>query len=126
VRLLLDTHALYWLFSGSARLGSQARAAVLDAANIIVSDVSLLEISIKVSIRKLPRMPRLYETIRNEGIERTGIEERYLSRLELLPLHHRDPFDRILIAQALSDDLTVLTADPVFAKYGVRMVDAAA
>jgi PIN domain nuclease of toxin-antitoxin system len=126
VRLLLDTNALYWLFSGSDRLGNRARASVLDAASIIVSDVSLLEISIKVSIGKLPRMPGLHQTIRDEGIERTGIEERYLSRLELLPLHHRDPFDRMLVAQALSDDLTVLTADPVFAKYGVRVVDAAA
>jgi PIN domain nuclease of toxin-antitoxin system len=126
VRLLLDTNALYWLFSGSARLGNLARASVLDAASIIVSDVSLLEISIKVSIGKLPRMPGLHQTIRDEGIERAGIEERYLSRLESLPLHHRDPFDRMLVAQALSDDLTVLTADPVFAKYGVRVVDAAA
>jgi PIN domain nuclease of toxin-antitoxin system len=124
VRLLLDTNALYWLFRGMPRLGKRARASVLEAASLIVSDVSLLEISIKVSIGKMPRMPGLQQIIRDEGIERTGIEERYLARLETLPLHHRDPFDRMLIAQALSDDLTVLTADPVFAEYGVRVVDA--
>lgn len=69
-------------------------------------------------------MPDLAGTANKLGLRRLGIEDKYLTRLETLPLLHRDPFDRMLVAQALSDDLTVLTADPVFARYGVRVADA--
>ncbi len=122
MRVLLDTHALYWLLGGSPRLGARARSVVANAAELVVSDISLLEISIKVSLGKLPRVPSLHASM--SDFERTRIEPRFLDRLEVLPWHHRDPFDRLLIAQALSDDLTVLTADPVFAQYGVRVLNA--
>ena len=84
MRLLLDTDALLWLLAGDPRLGAQARQEVEAAAELVVSAASLWEIAIKVSIGKLAA----------------------------LPWHHRDPFDRLLIAQAQAEALTVLTADP--------------
>jgi PIN domain nuclease of toxin-antitoxin system len=122
--VLLDTHALYWLLKGDRRLGPVARSAVERATTLIVSDVSLLEIAIKVSIGKLPAVPRLPERLRALGFDRTGITDRALERLQTLPVHHRDPFDRMLIAHALTEGLPVLTADPAFEAYGVRVVDA--
>ncbi|MET4782565.1 type II toxin-antitoxin system VapC family toxin [Glaciihabitans sp. UYNi722] len=126
MRALLDTNALYWLMMGSPHLGPSARKAIENAAVIVVSEVSLLEIAIKVSIGKLPAMPSLYRVIQEAGFQRTGISDDYLHTLETLPLHHRDPFDRLLIAQSLTDDLTVITADLVFGEYGVPMIDARA
>ncbi len=124
MRLLLDTNALLWFLGGLPRLGPSARRTIDEATTLVVSEVSLLEISIKVSIGKLPSIPSLPAVIRESGIRRTGISDAYLARLESLPLLHRDPFDRLLVAQAITDDLTVLTADPVFAAYGVTVVDA--
>jgi len=62
--------------------------------------------------------------LRELDLRRIGIEDKYLTRLETLPLLHRDPCDRMLVAQALRDDLTVLTPDPMFVKYGLRVADA--
>jgi PIN domain nuclease of toxin-antitoxin system len=124
MRFLLDTNVLIWLVAGSRNLGPRARQTISGAGSLFVSEVSLLEISVKVSINKLPSIGLFAATMGQLGIHRTHIDDRYLARLEILPLLHRDPFDRMLVAQALSDDLTVLTADPVFAKYGVRVADA--
>lgn len=89
-----------------------------------VSVGSLWEIAIKVSIGKLAPIPGLHGAIGNLGFERLAITDDHLSALEGLPLHHRDPFDRILICQALTDGLGVLTADDIFTKYGPLVVDA--
>jgi len=124
MRFLLDTNVLIWLVAGSRNLGPRARQTISGAGSLFVSEVSLLEISVKVSINKLPSIGSFAATMGQLGIHRTHIDDRYLARLERLPLLHRDPCDRMLVAQALSDDLTVLTADPVFAKYGVRVADA--
>jgi PIN domain nuclease of toxin-antitoxin system len=126
VKVLLDTNALLWFLGDNKRLAPSARRAIERATILQVSEMSLLEISVKVSTGKLPAQPRLHEVIRNSGMQRTGISDAYLARLESLPLIHRDPFDRLLIAQALIDDLTVVTSDPIFAKYGVRVIDAQA
>lgn len=123
MRLLLDTNALYWLVTGSSRLGMRARESLL-TSTLVVSDISLLELSIKVSVGKLHPLPGLHVALREQGLDRTGVEERFLGRLERLPLIHRDPFDRLLIAQALTDNLPVLTADRRFAEYGVRVINA--
>jgi PIN domain nuclease of toxin-antitoxin system len=122
--MLLDTNALYWLLKGDDRLGPKARATVERASSLLVSDISLLEIAIKVSIGKLPAVHRLPGRLRELGFDRTGMTDRALERLQTLPVHHRDPFDRMLIAHALSEGLAVLTADSVFEAYGVRVVDA--
>jgi PIN domain nuclease of toxin-antitoxin system len=122
--MLIDTHALYWLLKGDHRLGPRARSAVERAASLVVSDISLLEIAITASIGKLPAIPGLPDRLRQLGFDRTGITDRALDLLQTLPLHHRDPFDRMLVAHALAEGLPVLTADPAFRAYGVRVVDA--
>jgi PIN domain nuclease of toxin-antitoxin system len=124
VRLLFDTNALLWLVRGNSRLGPIARASIENAQALVVSEISLAEISIKVSIGKLAAEPGLLTLIQNAGIERVNIHDTYLRRLESLPLIHRDPFDRLLIAHALSDGLTVVTSDPIFGRYGVSVIDA--
>jgi PIN domain nuclease of toxin-antitoxin system len=126
VRLLLDTNALLWILHDDPMLGSRARESLVSTPRVLLSEISLLEIAVKTSVRKLPAEPRLHSVIQTLGFERTGIEDRHLARLEHLPLHHRDPFDRFLIAQALTDDLSVLTADRMFARYGVKVIDALA
>jgi PIN domain nuclease of toxin-antitoxin system len=93
-------------------------------AELIVSEVSLLELSIKVSIGKLVALPGLRQALTDNGVQLTGLDSRFLARLELLPLHHRDPFDRFLVAQALVENLHVLTADSRFVQYGARVIDA--
>lgn len=123
MKVLLDTHALLWFLDDDRRLGVQARRTIESGAAIL-SDVSLLEISIKVSTRKLLVDSSLHVIVRELAFERIGIEDRFLARLEDLPLLHRDPFDRFLAAQALTDNLHVLTADPMFARYGVQVIDA--
>ncbi len=123
MRTLLDTHTLLWFLDDDRRLGAEARRTVESDA-VVLSDISLLEISIKVSTGKILVDGSLHRIVRELGFERTGLEARFLARLEHLPLLHRDPFDRFLVAQALTDDLRVLTADPVFARYSVKVVDA--
>ena len=122
--LLLDTNALLWLLDGKAELGPKARARIAGATKIWVSDISLLEIAIKAARRKLEVPPRLGSLVEKLGIERAGVHDEYLDRIRELPPHHRDPFDRYLIAQALVDGVPIVTSDPVFALYGVQVVDA--
>ena len=124
MRLLLDTNALLWLLAGDPRLGTQARHEVEAAAELVVSAASLWEIAIKVSIDKLAALPGLPAVLAEAGVRRLGIEDEHLRRLESLPWHHRDPFDRLLIAQAQAEALTVLTADPAFGDYAVPARDA--
>ena len=124
MRLLLDTNALLWLLAGDPRLGAQARREVEAAAELVVSAASLWEIAIKVSIGKLAALPGLPAVLAEAGVRRLGIEDEHLRRLESLPWHHRDLFDRLLIAQAQAEALTVLTADPAFGDYAVPARDA--
>lgn len=124
MRLLLDTNALLWLLQDDKMLGRRAREILVNTPRVLVSEISLLEIAVKTSVGTLPAEPRLHAAIRELAFERTGIEDRFLSKLEHMPLLHRDPFDRFLVAQALTDDLHVLTADRMFARYGVQVIDA--
>lgn len=124
VNAIVDTQALLWLFDDDAQLGSKSRELVNSASRLLVSDASLWEVSIKVSIGKLEPIDELASTVQNFGFTRLGLTDRYLKALESLPLHHRDPFDRMIISQALSDGLPVLTADRAFAQYGVQVIDA--
>lgn len=125
MRILLDTNALLWLLGGDPRLGAQARAAVESAAALVVSEASLWEESIKVSIGKLQPIPGFHQAIGDLGFERLGIADAHLARLESLPHRHKDPFDRMLIAQALAENLVIMTADRAFSAYGVQVLDAA-
>lgn len=124
MRLLIDTNALLWLLDGDDRLGPIARSAVQSAEVLAISVGSLWAIAIKISIGKLAPIPGLHDAITRLGFERLAITDDHLSALQALPLHHRDPFDRILICQALTDGFRVLTADDIFATYGPLVVDA--
>ncbi len=124
MRALLDTNALLWLLDGDERLGSAARDTVESADNLIISVASLWEIAVKVSIGKLAPIAGLHGAVLDLGFERLAILDEHLFALQTLPLLHRDPFDRLLVCQALVGELTVLTADEMFAPYGVTVLDA--
>lgn len=124
VRLLLDTHAFLWWLADSARLSQPARRAIADDANeVAVSAASAWEIATKVRIGKLPGAEALAHDIAGH-IARQGFEELPIrvvdaERAGRLPGPHRDPFDRTLIAQALTCDLPVVSVDTMFDRYGV-------
>ena len=125
MRLLLDTHLLLWWVANSGSLSEQAGALISDPENtVFVSAVSLWEIWLKESLGKL-RVPADFEDkLASESFENlplTGPQTRQVARL---PWHHRDPFDRMLVAQAQVDGLTLLTADHRVSAYGdcVRLV----
>ena len=125
MRLLLDTHAFLWWLSGSRRLSGAARRAVEDDTNdVVVSAASAWEIATKHRLGKLPGSEALAGdvagAIAGQGFEELGITVRDAERAGRLVGPHRDPFDRMLIAQALVHDLAVVSVDTVFDRYGVK------
>ncbi len=120
---LLDTHTFIWFINGQAELSGRARKLIeQNDANNFVSIGSLWEIAIKISLNKLKMnvpMARLPEKIRNNGFEILPITADDTLQLSSLPFHHRDPFDRLLIAQSMTDRLTIITKDAQFTKYGI-------
>jgi PIN domain nuclease of toxin-antitoxin system len=130
VRLLLDTHTLLWWVWNSPRLGKHARSLMgSDATLVWVNAVSIWEMSIKAPLGRLDRLPPFEKELRIE-LERSDfrplpITFEHAWEVSKLPLHHRDPFDRMLIAQARCEDLSFLTADQSMAAYDVRTIDAA-
>ena len=122
MRLLLDTHVLLWWLADDRRLGADHRALIADASNtVLVSAMTVAEIAIKASLGKLDAPDDLLPTLQAGGFDELSFDSRHAEVLRTLPWHHRDPFDRMLIAQAISEQLTVLTADPHFAAYGVDL-----
>ncbi len=124
MKLLLDTYALLWELSGSASLSGKARRAIEDAGNQKwVSVASLWEITIKSASGKLPLhepLAVLLERLDQTGfVRRLHVETPHLLRLHELPSHHGDPFDRLLVAQALAEGMTLVSADPAMDAYGV-------
>ena len=124
MRLLLDTHALLWWLADDPRLGPQARALIADPAHdVLLSAVSLWEIVVKVRIGKLVADVReVAEAAAAEGVALLPIEVPHLTALAALPAHHRDPFDHLLIAQAIAEDAAFLTADRNADAYRVRVI----
>lgn len=121
MRLLLDTNALLWLLNDDIRLTKATRLIITHAQEIAVSEVSLWEIAIKISIGKLGPIPGIYEIITLLGFERLQMSDACLERYISLPMIHRDPFDRMLIAQAAEHGLTAVTSDTVFKDYGIKV-----
>ena len=125
MRALLDTHAFVWWIADSKRLSETARGAMADDTNeIFVSAASAWEIASKYRLGKLPGGEALAVdvagTIRRQGFEELAISVADAERAGRLPGPHRDPFDRMLIAQALARDLPVVSTDAVFDGYGVN------
>ena len=127
MRVLFDTHILIWLVEGDKNLSAVARSAIEDENNsLYLSIVSLWEITIKLSLGKLDLQLSVDEMVESflipGGIEILQIETSHLSILRDLPLHHRDPFDRLIIAQAKSEQMTLISADGMFDQYGISLL----
>lgn len=127
MRLLLDTHAFLWWIEGTPAVGRRARVAVANPDNeVLFSIASCWELAIKLSLGKLRLAESLTrfipEQLRVNGFSLLDVQLRHVVRVADLPFRHRDPFDRLLVAQALEDDLTVVSADRVFRKYGVAVL----
>jgi PIN domain nuclease of toxin-antitoxin system len=127
MRLLLDTHAFLWWVEDDSRLSRKARAAIAEPGNdCFLSLASSWEMAIKISLGKLrlaaPLERFIPEQLAANGFRELAIDFRHVARVSRLPFHHRDPFDRLLVAQALEEDLTVVSADRVFRTYGSSRV----
>ncbi len=124
MKFLLDTQALLWWLTDDSQLGRQARELVEDPGNdVLVSMVSLWEIAVKTRIGKLQAdIKEITDAVRREGFTLLDIGITHLLTLAGLPVHHRDPFDQLLIAQAITEDATFISEDRNTARYPVRMV----
>ena len=124
-RLLLDTHALLWWLSDDEGLGGDAKAAIADPRNeVYVSSASTWEISIKRSLGKLKAPDDMDAIVEDEGFIKLPITLFQGDQAGLLPGHHKDPFDRMLVAQAQAEGLVVITADEKISLYKVRTLNA--
>jgi PIN domain nuclease of toxin-antitoxin system len=123
VRLLLDTHVVLWQLSGARTLGPRAREAIAHAAELAFSVVSLAEIGVKAAVGKLEVPDDLHGQILRTGVRVLGLSPDHALAVAGLPLHHRDPFDRLLIAQAQHERLTLVTADTRMRAYDLAVVD---
>lgn len=126
MRLLLDTHAFLWFMAGDARLSGAARRAIeARDGEWWLSTASIWEMAIKSSLRRLMLPARASDYIAEKvqrGLQILAIDWPVAAAVERLPFHHRDPFDRLIIAQAQAERLDVVTKDKVFRKYGVKVV----
>jgi PIN domain nuclease of toxin-antitoxin system len=120
--LLLDTHILLWFLENDPKLSDQVREVITNPANLIfVSAISAWEISIKQSLGKLIAPSNLEKALRFSRFEVLSITLAHGIKVADLPMHHKDPFDRMLIAQALIEDLTIITVDQKFKLYDVPL-----
>jgi PIN domain nuclease of toxin-antitoxin system len=121
-RLLVDTHALLWWLADDPALSPAARAAIADPANEpLVSSASVWEIAIKRSLGKLTAPEDLPARIADGGFVWLPISPQHAWQVRDLPRHHRDPFDRILVAQALIEGVAIITTDAQLGDYGVQV-----
>ena len=125
MKLLLDSHALLWWLEDSPILSAEVHEAIAESANAVaVSAASVWELEIKRATGKLRAPAQLVRRIEAEDFEPLPITLDHGVAAGKLPLHHRDPFDRILIAQAQIEGLTIVTRDPRFAPYAVATMAA--
>jgi PIN domain nuclease of toxin-antitoxin system len=127
--VLLDTQVWLWATSAPERLGLRARALLVDPTNVLLlSAASSWEIAIKFALGKikLPEPPETFVPSRmaRDGIQALPVEHVHALRVARLRDHHRDPFDRLLVAQALVEDIPLMTADPHLARYGLAVIPA--
>ena len=127
MRVLLDTHVFLWWVDGDAALSRRARATIADAGNeCLFSIASAWEMAIKVSLGRLavrgPLERVLPDQLAANGFGTLPIDLDHAARVASLPFHHRDPFDRLLAAQSLEERIPIVSADPVFRRYGVTRI----
>ena len=125
MRLLLDTHTLLWFALTDPQLSGTATSLIMDPDNEkLVSPASYWEIAIKISIKKYA-LSKPYEVFMDEAIDKNGfgylhIEPKHTAALTTLPFHHKDPFDRLLIAQAIIEGIPIISGDTVLDSYPVK------
>ena len=127
MKLLIDTHALIWWDENPARLGSKARVACLDSSNELwLSVASVWEIQIKIMLGRLalrkPLKDLIDDQVKQNRILILPVKFDHVLRLESLPDRHKDPFDRLLVAQALEENCVLVSHDPMIAQYPVATV----
>jgi PIN domain nuclease of toxin-antitoxin system len=120
MRILLDTHLLLWWLEDDPRLPAAAEAFITDSGNIVfVSAASIWEIAIKAALGRLEADPMAIEAVLEpSGFEALPVTTKHAAEVSKLPLYHRDPFDRILVAQSLVEPMRLLTHDQALAQYG--------
>jgi PIN domain nuclease of toxin-antitoxin system len=122
---LLDAHALLWALADDRRLAAPARSVIVDPTNdVLVSAATVWEIEIKRALGKLDAPAELVQTLESVGFTGLPITGADAERAARLPAHHRDPFDRMLVAQALRLDATIVSRDRAFAAYEVNVLEA--
>ncbi|MFZ4398014.1 MAG: type II toxin-antitoxin system VapC family toxin [Kiritimatiellia bacterium] len=122
MKLLLDMHIFLWCISEPDRIAADQRRRIESLANTVyVSAISVAEIAIKASLGKLTVTFDPNEEIRAAGFEPLHFTGRDAARLQTLPFHHRDPFDRMLISQSLEAHIPIVTQDPAFRLYGCQL-----
>jgi PIN domain nuclease of toxin-antitoxin system len=126
MKCLVDTHAFLWFMAGDARLSRPARRAIeADDSEWCLSAASVWELAIKSSLGRLtlpaPASEYIAEKVQN-GLRVLPVDWPHAAAVERLPIHHRDPFDRLLVAQAQLEHLSIVTKDSIFRRYGVRVV----
>lgn len=124
MRLLLDTHVVLWELEGSRTVSSSAREAIEQATDLLFSVVSFAEIGVKAATGKLSVPHDLREHVLGSGVQILALDADHGLAVADLPMHHRDPFDRLLLAQARAERLTIVTADRRLAAYDVPLIDA--
>lgn len=127
MRLLLDTHTFLWWLADDPALSEPARSAIANSRNeCFLSMASCWELAMKCSLGKLrlsqPVERFIPDQLSENGFQLLPIEFRHVAKVETLPFHHRDPFDRLLVGQALVEKMTIVSVDAVLAEYGVRCI----
>jgi PIN domain nuclease of toxin-antitoxin system len=123
VKLLLDTHVVLWLLDDPKALGARTREAATAAAELAFSVVSFAEIGLRVAIGKLVVPDDFHARVLESGVRILGLSAEHGLAVGRLPLHHRDPFDRLLVAQAQEGGYTLVTADRRIPAYDVAVLD---
>ncbi len=124
MNLLLDTHAVLWFVAGAAELRSAARDAIETADRTYVSSASIWELAVKHARGRLLAPDNLPERLGDLGFIELALGWEHARVAGELPLHHRDPFDRMLVAQAIVERLTIVTRDDMIGRYGVPIIAA--
>lgn len=125
MRYLLDTQVVIWYVSSPARLSVDVQALLRDPDQLVwVSSLTRAEVAIKVAIGKLEVVPNWDDIVLSRGFEVLDLTWAHARAVEVLPLHHRDPFDRLLVAQAIVEDAILVSSDPQLFRYPVRTLRA--